>query len=160
MQLSSDILEQQFGPTRLQIITQRHLERIICTLDASGQRLELSYVHFLPAIVEQYTEIYQQIETGKSVGKAFREAGVAFRRDDQSTQSLALTATLAKWFGQQGQATAVQTRIYVGDQRLHVADIFELYNPTVTWPTKTISAKPDNQLEYLDRVIQQYSTSA
>jgi len=132
--LSSDILENQFGPTSLRILAHQDFERIICTVDSKGRNLELSHVTFQPAIEEKFSSIYKQIRDGLSMGKAFRQNSVPFTRQDQNVSQVALTPKLEDWFAAKGKATAVRTKIYAGKPKQHIADIFELYSPLVKWP--------------------------
>lgn len=132
--LSSDILEAQFGPTSIDVLHDTEQERLIATtVVSSGQRLELSHVHFRQNN-DEFQAIRQAMTQGMSMGKAFREAGVAFERAKQQVEQVALPASLQRWFLIAGEATLVTVTILAGDKRLPFADIFELYSPAVTWP--------------------------
>ena len=79
--LSSDILEKQFGPTKIEVLYQDTQTRAIRTLTVSGgQVLELSHVKFLDPGITKFPDIHQEVVEGKSMGKAFRDHRVRFER--------------------------------------------------------------------------------
>jgi anthranilate synthase/aminodeoxychorismate synthase-like glutamine amidotransferase len=121
--LSSEILERQFGPTELEVVSQSDTQRVIRTkLKSSGQVLEESKVRFLAEGRKAFPAIHQEIAGGQSMGKAFKEAGVDFIRE---------TIKTAK---NDAGETEVNVRALVGPARLAYADILETYAPEVVWP--------------------------
>jgi len=133
--LSSDILEAQFGPTEIAVLHQDETSRIICTkVIDGGQILEISRVTFDPAGIKAYAEIHRQVVAGMSMGKAFRQAGVDFRRQVHRTSQSELPPALRRWFGSTKKATTVEVSITVGPQALPYARILEVYSPAVRWP--------------------------
>ncbi len=135
--LSSDILERQFGPTKLSVLYQGGSSRIICTrAKAGGQMLELSFVNFIAAGVEKFPEVHQAILDGVSMGKAFRAAGVAFSRKERTVDSQALAASFGRQFGGEGSATILEVTILAGPDETPYAEILETYSPAVRWPRR------------------------
>lgn len=134
-QLSSDILEKQFGPTTINILHQDDEIRIIQTVAIeTGQVLELSLVRFTPEGVAAFPEIHQAILSGQSMGKAFRAARVEFRRDSQFACSSAVPMPMQKYFASQEPATIVSVHILAGPDKVHYATITETYTPAASWP--------------------------
>jgi hypothetical protein len=133
--LSSDILEAQFGPTELTVLYQDASSRIICTkAKPGGQMLELSFVNFNQAGAGQFPEVHQAVKAGTSIGKAFRDAGIAFKREEQLVDSQALAARFGQQFGSQGAATVMTVSILAGPDQTPYAEILEIYSPAVRWP--------------------------
>lgn len=132
--LSSDILEAQFGPTRIEVLFQNNDQRVIQTLSTSGQVLEISLVDFDPVGTAAYSAVHQLIIQGTSIGKAFQSADILFHRRILSVVQREIPAVLAERFGSQNPASVVRVGIYVGEKNVHYADIFEIYHPEVTWP--------------------------
>jgi hypothetical protein len=150
--LSSDVLEAQLGPTQIEVLKQSEAERIICTrVVETGQRLELSRVIFDPLGAKHFEHVHRQILEGQSMGKAFREADIAFSRREVSAQRVSLRPSLLEWFQADGPATVVNVAIYLGDKSTHYADIFEIYSPVVKWPSAT--AISDRQPDQSDAAI-------
>lgn len=88
-QLSSDILEAQFGPTRLEILRQDDASRVIRTIAiASGQVLEVSRVAFFAQGAAAFPDIHRAVLAGSSMGKTFSGRGVAFERQVRGTYRL------------------------------------------------------------------------
>lgn len=136
--LSSDILEQQFGETTVEILHQDSKSRIICTkVISTGQVLELSRVVFDPKGAAQFSKIHQTVKTGKSMGKAFKDAGVDFVRQTQSVSIQKLPPNFGKQFGSNKPATVVEVAIFVGTDKVPYARILETYSPFVGWPEPT-----------------------
>jgi hypothetical protein len=135
VQLSSDILEQQFGPTEIGILLQDDTTRIICTKTiAASQVLELSKVTFVHDGVSKFPAIHQEILRGQSMGKAFRAHDVAFVRKVQSVQRTPLPEAFSRRFQSNGPATVVEVSILVGEGETLYATILETYSPKVVWP--------------------------
>lgn len=133
--LSSDILERQFGPTRVEILHQNAAGRLIQTVACdSGQVLELSWVVFRPAGVREFAAIHQTVVAGQSMGKAFREAGVRFSRRTRMVTRRALPAGFSRRFACSGPGTVIEVDIEAGDRLVRYARILEVYSPAVRWP--------------------------
>lgn len=141
--LSSDLLEKQFGPTRLVILRQDVQHRIIKTISVnSGKVLELSLVTFNANSAAVLPEVHQKIRLGSSMGKAYREAHIPFIRDVQSITHSPLPPTLKSHFDQPGSATIIDVDIYVGKARTHYCHILEIYNAAVRWPADSTQSSP------------------
>lgn len=133
--LSSDILEQQFGPTEVEVLRQDNKTRIIRTrVSASGQILELSLVAFARAGAAEFPEPHQEVVSGKSMGKAFREHGVSFKRVTRFACRQALPESFGRQFGSNQPANVVGVSILIGPQETPYAEILETYSPQVRWP--------------------------
>jgi hypothetical protein len=161
--LSSDILEDQCGPTELVILHQTPLTRIICTkVIASGQILELSRVVFMEPGIKAFPHIHKTIGAGQSMGKAFREQGIEFIRNVNYVYHADMPVNFSERFMNSSPATVVSVSIFVGRDRVHYADILETYSPTVSWPDP--SAKPSNEqlraLQAFDNLLQSIEKSA
>jgi hypothetical protein len=136
--LSSDILEHQFGPTELEVLQQDKSQRIIATKAVgSGQILELSQIRFCPEGVGVFTAIHQKILAGSSMGKTFREQGMAFERQVHAVyrcEQQDVPAIFSKRFGtSEGRLTVIDVSILAGPHRTPYADILEIYSPEVAW---------------------------
>jgi hypothetical protein len=134
---SSDVLEDQFGPTTLQVLRQDKTERLVCTITSDGRILELSWVRFNLAGAAAFSGVHQNVMAGKSIGKAFRDHGVPFRRRTRSVQrypSGKLPARISKLFEADGSATVVDVSVLAGSSGTPYADILEVYSPRVAWP--------------------------
>jgi len=133
--LSSEILENQFGPTHLVVLKQNSTHRIIETVASdSEQVLELSIVTFDKENVDIFPDVHVEIMAGASMGKAFKKAGIRFIRKINSTSHTRLPVILSSEFNQKGLATIVDVDIFVGEQKAHYCHILEIYSPAVTWP--------------------------
>jgi hypothetical protein len=142
--LSSEILEKQFGPTKLVIAKQNDAYRIIKTIAIrTGDVLELSFVTFDQKNISAFSHIHQQILDGESMGKAFKQAEVTFTRIENSVSRNVAPPAVASVFNADGQATIVDVAIYVGDEQTHNADIIEIYSPKVTWLSASFGDTPD-----------------
>lgn len=136
--LSSDILEQQFGPTKVVILKQNTDIRIINTVVINtGQVLELSIVKFDKSGAKIYKLVHEQIVAGESIGKAFKSAGIEFIRQTKYQTSCVMPVELQKQFLAEGEATCIEVSIIVGPQKTQYCDIFEVYSPAVKWPKTT-----------------------
>lgn len=134
-QLSSDILEDQFGPVGVEVLRHQDGQRIIRSRRLSDDAtLELSWVTFRPEGQAAFAEISQDMARGQSMGKAFRDRGLAFRRRTAGTYSYELPPALAQRFGGDGPATVVLVSIEGGLDNIPFADILEIYGPVVRWP--------------------------
>lgn len=139
--LSSDILEQQFGPSEIVVLYQRNLERIICTkVVSSGQVLELSHVQFIQTGVDTYPDVHQAIIAGQSMGKAFRERGIECTREVKYTYRQKLPTSFNKWFGTSDPATVMDVSIFVGPDHTAYARILETYSSAVSWPSTSMKS--------------------
>ena len=154
--LSSDILENQFGPTELEVLYQDAATRVICTKTVgSGQVLELSLVSFVPAGVERFADVHQAILAGESIGKAFRAAGVQLNRDFEGGYKYALPASFEQRFASREPATVVDVAILVGEHNTPYARILETYSPEVEWKLREIEPTPDQlaRIQLLDELL-------
>jgi len=132
--LSSEILENQFGPTRLVVLKQNSTHRIIETVASDNKQvLELSIVTFDKENVDIFPDVHAEIIAGASIGKAFKKASVRFIRKINSTTHIPLPAILSSEFNQKGLATIVDVDIFVGEQKAHYCHILEVYSPAVSW---------------------------
>lgn len=133
--LSSEALERQFGKTKLKLLRQDEDCRIIATIAASsGKYLELSRVVFRPEGTEAFPEVHRSILAGASMGKAFAEAGIAFRRDIHASgqyDSRTVPAIFVRRFGTDGQPTVTSLTVMVGPASAPYAEILEIYSPLV-----------------------------
>ena len=135
-ELSSEILERQFGPTEVEVLHQDERTRLICTrVIATGQILEVSSVSFIEAGALVFPEVHQAVLAGESMGKAFLEAGVEFARDVQATQRQKLPVEMIRQFEAEGPVTIVEVTILVGPDQTPYAEIIETYSPAVDWPS-------------------------
>ncbi len=134
--LSSDILEQQFGPTVVQVLDQAEQTRLICTqVVATNQVLEVSFVTFIEAGVQEFSAVHRLVLAGESMGKAFRTAGVLFTRQTTAISHQELSPLFSQQFESEGSATIVEVVILVGPEQVPYAKIIETYSPAVRWPT-------------------------
>lgn len=133
-QLSSDILEQQFGPTTINILHQDDAIRIIQTVvRATGQVLEFSLVRFEAEGTAAFAGIHTQIVAGQSMGKAFRANNIAFQRTELLACRMSVPLKLVTTFGTKDfTVTAVTVR--VGPYQIPYATITEIYSGEVKWP--------------------------
>ncbi len=133
--LSSDILEQQFGPTQLVVVMHSSLYRIIQTIAVNNDEvLELSLVTFDPEGIRLFPHIHKTIENGESMGKAYRNANVAFTRTVRSVNSGSLPKSLQAHFTSTGLATIVEVDVFIGEDKTYYCHVLELYSPAVDWP--------------------------
>ena len=133
--LSSDILEQQFGPTEIEVLSQDGDKRVICTRVAhSRQVLEISTVKFIAEGAKKFVQTHQAVLDGMSMGKAFRRDKIDFIRQIQKIYRQELSANLEQQFGETGEATVVSVLILVGPGKTPYAEILETYSPAVDWP--------------------------
>lgn len=147
--LSSDILEQQFGQTALRIHAQNEQERITTTSQAdTGAVLEIAWVRF--KTIDAYPSVHASVLSGISMGKAFQVQGVAFRRKTHIQARVAIPKSIERTFRNKEKATLVEVSIYIGAERIHYADITELYAPDVDWPpSKTSNNRTREHLKLL-----------
>jgi hypothetical protein len=133
--LSSDILEQQFGPTEVEVLYQDNGTRIIRTLATdSRQILEMSRAVFIQSGVKKFPGTHQTVIEGMSMGKAFRADGIEFIREEQGTYRYALPAIFKRFFGSGEPATIVEVLVLAGPGKTPYATILETYSPDVRWP--------------------------
>lgn len=134
-QLSSEILEEQFGPTAVDVLFQDDGHRISQTRATKDNRiLELSYVMFDPDGTEAFPEIHQQIRDGESIGKAFTEANIAFTRETTAVFRSHVPGVFQDKFASDQMPWITNTTILVGTDSVRYATILEMYHPDVKWP--------------------------
>lgn len=133
--LSSDALERQFGPTRLEVLKQDEGGRIICTkVIETDKILELSQVVFRQEGISAFPDIHRQVLAGTSIGKAFAEAGMPFRRDIHASyphNQRGLPAVFSEWFGSDRPSMVTDLSVVVGPDSAPYADILEVYSADV-----------------------------
>lgn len=152
--LSSEILEQQFGETRVVVVRQDSRHRIINTVAVQTDKiLELSLVTFDQNTIA-FPDIHKRIFDGASMGSAFAAAGVAFVRTARTVTRTVLPPSLQSYFTDQSPATVVDVDIYVGGDAVHYCHILEIYSPAVTWP-QPITATGHSQIQ---RDLEHFST--
>jgi para-aminobenzoate synthetase component 1 len=133
--LSSDVLEQQFGPTTVEVLYQDDKTRTICTkVIATNQILEVSQVTFIQAGLDEFPDTHKTIVAGQSMGKAFRAQGIELIRETQSTYRQAPPDDLSQRFGSNKPVTVVAVSILVGPDKTPYARILETYSPEIVWP--------------------------
>ena len=133
--LSSDILEQQFGPTVIEILYQDAHTRVICAKSKKTELvLELSRVEFIKSGTHEFPQIHQEIVEGTSIGKAFRAHAVTFVREVKNTYQCTLPDNFLRWYGNSGPATVVSVSVLVGPKKSLYANILETYSSEVRWP--------------------------
>jgi len=133
--LSSDILEQQFGPTTVKVLRQDNAVRVIQTVVTKNQQiLELSLVRFEPAGIAAFPEVHATIKSGQSMGKAFRAKGIKFLREEEFACYHAVPLAIQKMFDTERPALMVGVSVLVGPSKILYATIVETYTGTVTWP--------------------------
>jgi hypothetical protein len=133
--LSSDALEDQFGPVQLEILYQNKINRIIATKVAgSGQILELSRVSFRSEGTAAFPDIHRKIIAGASMGKAFADSAVPFNRQVRASYRYdqhSLPVIFTQWFGTPKPPAVTSVSIVVGPDDVPYADILEVYSPEV-----------------------------
>ena len=151
--LSSDILEQQFGPTELVIVSQNKKHRTIQTIATQSRAvLELSIVTFDTMNITLFPEIHEQILQGSSMGKAFRDAAIEFVRDVHFVTRNVIPAKIQTMFSSQDAATIIDVDILVGPNKSHYCHITEIYNPIVAW-----AMSDDPQSPNVEQALRQIS---
>lgn len=139
--LSSDILEAQFGPTGLAVLSHDDRRRVISTL-AGGRALEFSLVTFDAGGKAEFAGMTHDMAAGMSMGKAFRKRGVPFERQTRGVYAYGMPPGFRGRFGGQGKATVVEVSIIAGRDAAHYADILEVYAPEVDWPQDAARLPP------------------
>ncbi|MEK7594544.1 MAG: hypothetical protein AAB436_02835 [Patescibacteria group bacterium] len=155
--LSSDILELQFGPTEIDVLHHNDETRIIQTRALStGQTLEISLVEFDSAGAREFEAAHQDVLSGKSIGKTFRDHGIEFTRNQQAAEMRLIPLEFARQFGNTQFATVVAVTIFVGPNNLPYAEILETYSPEVIWPDAEdqLSEEQIIRLELLTKFIE------
>lgn len=133
--LSSDILEEQFGATTVDILFQDGNKRIIQTRLLSDDRiLELSYVQFEPAGIATFPGAHAEVRAGGSMGKVFVKRHIPFFRDSSALFRNPVPEMFQTKFQSQAMALVTNTAIFVGDEKVRYATILEVYHPDVRWP--------------------------
>ncbi len=149
--LSSDILENQFGPTRVNVLYQDNTDRIIQTVTfASEKVLELSWVKFDPEGKEVFAEIHSAVAEGESMGKAFREAGQPFNRETRALGRLILPDSYRQRFDSRNPATVTETDIFVGEDQIFYCHVLETFSPDINWPLSADSCQRPSRAKVLD----------
>lgn len=159
--LSSDILERQFGPTNVQILYQDDVSRSICTkVIATGQVIELSRVTFLQPGLKAFPKVHAMIVAGQSMGKAFKTQNIPFRREAHVAFQFDLPDGFRRYFKSLGLASVVDVSIFVGQQKTPYAKILETYSPAVSWPGFEGSPADDHllQIQLFDDFLRQYTS--
>jgi hypothetical protein len=154
--LSSDILEQQFGSTKAEVLYQATDTRIIATHAVdSGQILELSYVVFVQSGIEKFPGTHRAVMAGMSMGKAFRADDIKFILEEQAAYHYVLSLNFKRWFGSSEPATVVRVSILAGSEKRPYADILETYSPEVQWPRLHGKPKADqlDSIQLLDKFL-------
>lgn len=156
--LSSDVLEDQFGPTYIDIIYQDHQTRAIATRALNGKLLELSYVRFNRTASHLFPNVHQTVINGTSMGKAFRDYSIPFKRHVLGKYLYALRDTFCRLYGDERPAIILDVQILVGSLDSPYATILETYTPDVrAWygiPT-TPSVSCLKRIEMLSALIKE-----
>jgi len=132
--LSSDVLEQQFGETYVVVLKQDTHTRVICTKSKKNQILEFSIVKFEQQGIDAFPEIHRAIVDGQSIGKAFREQGIAFVRVENAIEKMPLPQLFNDLVKSDDPATVISVSVLVGPEQMKYANILETYSPDVAWP--------------------------
>lgn len=131
--LSSDILEQQFGQTELKVLYRSDIARIICTkTKPNGKVLELSFVTFIKTGIDKFPTVHREILEGKSIGKAFRDHGIEFKRKTKAVYRDTFPDIFSENLGE--YSTVLSVSILAGTDKTPYAEILETYSPQVRWP--------------------------
>ena len=151
--LSSDILEQQFGATRIKILAQTSKLRIIATeVIETGKILEVSSVEFLE-VPEEFKSIHEQVVNGESMGKAFKQNKVQFNRSTKGVWQSTVPVLFQNLFNTTADATIVDVLVTVGPQSIAYARITETYSPNVIWPEASKENVPTHVLNSLNQTV-------
>jgi hypothetical protein len=142
--LSSEILEEQFGETEVEVLYQDDADtRIICTRAMSDRQvLEISRVLFMPG-ASGFPETHEKVLGGLSMGKAFKQAGIKFLRPSNPAASYyqVLPTNFGRWFGSDEPASVVSVTVFAGSDKTPYAEILETYSPAVIW--EDLNGKPE-----------------
>jgi hypothetical protein len=159
-QLSSDILEHQFGPTLVEVIFQNDKNRLIFTRTVERNLiLEISLVSFIEQGVKKYPIIHQSLTTNKSsMGKTFRQAGVKFIRQTNALTKQKLDSNFRNLFDSDKLATVLDVDIIVGEAGTPYANILEVYSPLVVWPVEPAMSGQTNidKVAILNSILEDY----
>jgi hypothetical protein len=158
-ELSSDLLEAQFGPIDIDVVRDNGKERIIRTVaEKSGQVLEISHVLFCAGVSEKLHAMRRTI-AGQSMGKAFQAAQVPFQRHNYAGYKYDLPENFIDQYGSDEAATVLAVKVFAGDEYELFADILETYHPDVTaWDDQLFgSHEPTDEqrerIQVLDRFL-------
>lgn len=145
--LATDLLEQKFGSLRIEVVKQTAQERIVCILAKSDDRpLEWTLVKFNAETIEQYKEIHKAVTGGAFMGKTFRRAGVAFKRQELASFQYLISAKFKKLFNiKAGKLSVKYVSIRIGAQQHEYARNLEVYSPQVPWPHQTRQSTKDHR---------------
>lgn len=151
--LSSDILEQQFGPTKLDVLFQSADQRLIATRSIKDNALlEISLVVFGKKSARLFPNVQAEIKAGKSIGKAFREHSIHFERQTLANAKMAVPDKLQAKFGSSEPTAVCEISILVGDTKQPYASIVEVYSPAVDWPISKRHAPSDHMMDGLKTI--------
>lgn len=134
--LTTDIMEAQFGPVEASVLFQDERRReVVVRVRRTKQVLEFARVTFAPAGAAAYPAIDRRIRGGALMGKAFRDAGVEFRRRQEPPARRELSGRLRELFAAgDGPGLCVSASILVGPEELPYAENRETYSPAIEWP--------------------------
>jgi len=157
MTLSSDVLEEVFGPTHIVVLHEDDYTRAIATVDTRQAILELSMVWFLEGGVREYKAAHKRVMNHESMGKVFKSEGLAFWRHAHEVFRFTLPDNFSRLFGSSAPATIVDVTILVGPDKTPYARILETYTPVLKkW--QTTSEQPDDivrkKIEQFDAILE------
>jgi DNA-binding FadR family transcriptional regulator len=132
-QLTTDVLERQFGPLKLTVLAQSALNRVtqISAL-RTNQSLEFALVAFTQQTADQFKAVHQAITEGSMIGKTFRNHGIAFNRQPIAHFALQ-NELLATLFEGRSSAVVKVADLLVGENREVYARNIEFYSPLISW---------------------------
>jgi hypothetical protein len=149
--LSSEVLESQFGPTRIGVLYQDDTDRVIKTVAYAREKiLELSWVKFDPDGKDVFPDIHDAVAEGASMGKAFCDAGQTFTREVRAIGNIMLPDTYRQRFGNSLPATVAETDIFIGSEQTFYCHILETFSPDVSWPEIAGDPCPPSRARVLD----------
>lgn len=133
--LSSDILEEQFGATTVDVLFQDGQRRIIQTRSLSDNRiLELSYVQFDLSGTATFLQAHAEVRAGESMGKVFAARNIPFVRDTSAVFRIPVSEVFQTRFQSSAMPLLTNTVVFIGDELVRYATILEMYHPEVQWP--------------------------
>lgn len=147
--LSSDFLEEEFGPTELEVLywNKDTLTRVSCTrVIETGQVVEISLAVFDPQGTATYPEVHRAVLNGASMGKAFRAAGIRYHRNTKSAYAYHLPEAFGHWFGSEHAATVANTTFSVGPEHTPYAELLETFAPSVEDKLQLSVGEPTQEL--------------
>lgn len=147
--LSSDFLEEEFGPTELEVLywNEDTLTRVSCTkVIETGQVVEVSLVVFDPRGTATYPEVHQTVLDGASMGKAFRAAGIRRHRETKSAYAYHLPEVFGHWFGSEEVGIVANTMFSVGPEHTPYAELLETFTSSVEDRLQLSVGEPTQEL--------------